>query len=273
MKQAISLLLILCLLLIPLGCSGPKKAAAEPALTPRPFAPSAAETPEAQAPDEEGSESIPAASSPTTGSSPADAYARYMEVKNQAYDRLSKKLEENEELFLSAGMALLPIAMIDLSLIPLSIIGVEGGEAALGMLGVEDVTITQSGGGYALSYQDEQGRLIGFTCEYDAAADSLRSSSTRDGQEILAFEFTRIGESYASQYHAWDENAKDYSLITAFFDADNISAFGISTVAQKQKSIFKGGGLSTDFVINEEGYFILEGDKLTAFTNGEVKTY
>lgn len=270
MKKAISILLALCLLLLA-GCFGPKQALEQAAAgqkEPVPI-PEAANVAEVL---EEAAESI-GPDMTAAASTPADAYAKYAEAKSAAFDRLSAKLDENESLYLTVGMAILPISMIDLSLIPLSVIGVEGGGMALAMLGMEGVDVKQAGNVYSLSYQDDEGRTVELTCEYDPFTDSMRSTTTQGGQEILAFEYVKVGDSYASQYYVWDDTAKRYSRITGFFDDEKIAAFGMATVDQKQGSIFKGSGYSSDFVVNQESYFILDGDTLTVLENGAVKTY
>ncbi len=273
MKKAISILLALCLLLLA-GCFGPKQAlravqqaaAGEKESLPIPEAANAAEV------LEEAAESVAPAMA-AASAIPAEAYAKYAETKSAAFDRLSAKLDENEELYLSVGMAILPISMIDLSLIPLSVIGLDESGVALAMLGMEGVDVKQAGNTYSLSYQNDEGQTVEFTCEYDPATDSMRSSTTQGGQEILAFEYVKAGDSYASQYYSWDETAQNYSWVTGFFDAEKIAAFGMATVDQKQGSIFKGSGYSSDFVVNQEAYFILDGDTLTVLENGAVKTY
>lgn len=273
MKKAISILLALCLLLLA-GCFGPKQAleavqqaaAEQKGPMPIPEAANAAEVLE-EAAESAGLETAAAASTP------ADAYAKYAQAKSAAFDRLSAKLDENEALYLSIGMAILPISMIDLSLIPLSVIGLDGGDTALAMLGMEGVDVKQAGNVYSLSYQDDEGQAVELTCEYDPSTDSMRSTTTQGGQEILAFEYVKAGNSYASQYYIWDDTAQNYSWITGFFDDEKIAAFGMATTDQKQGSIFKGSGYSSDFVVNQETYFILDGDTLTVLENGAVKTY
>ncbi|MEA4969861.1 MAG: hypothetical protein VB051_04930 [Candidatus Pelethousia sp.] len=275
MKKAISILLALCLLLLA-GCFGPKQAleAAQQAAAQQKEPVPIPEVANASQVLEEAAESIsPDTDMAAAASTPADAYAKYAEAKSAAFDRLSAKLDENEELYLSVGMAILPISMIDLSLIPLSMIGIEGGGMALAMLGMEGVDVKQAGNAYSLSYKNDEGQIVELTCEYDPATDSMRSTTTQDGQEILSFEYVKAGDSYASQYYIWDDTTQNYSWITGFFDDEKIAAFGMATVDQKQNSIFKGSGYSSDFVVNQEAYFILDGDTLTVLENGAVKTY
>lgn len=271
MQKTISILLTLCfLLMMSAGCSGSKKAPESVQAPPQTAESINQGVSEAI---QEAAETInQGASAPIASAIPAEAYSKYVEVKGKAFDRINAKLEENSALYMSVGMALLPITMVDLSLIPLSVIGLQG-EMALGMLGMKNVKIEQNGAVYSVVYQDDEGESVKISCEYDAATDSMKSVTTRNGQEILIFEYVKIGDGYVSQYSLWDAESNDFSWITSFFDESSIAAFGMATTDKKQDSIFKNTSLTSDFVINGSSYFILENDTLTVLEDGEVKTY
>lgn len=277
MKKAISILLAICFLLFgAVGCAGPKQIleAVQNAKGDQTTPMAIPEVPAAENIVEEVTHDLDeSAATSAPSASLGDAYSKYATAKSVAIDRITSKMNENQDLSVSMGMDILPIIMVDLSLVPLSVIGMEADSMALSMLGIQDAKIKQEGNGYSLVYQDDEVRTVELFCEYDPASESLRSTTTRDGVELLTFEFCQVGSSYAAQYYLWDETTKDYSLITNFFDDDSVVAFGMTTVTEKQGSIFKGSGYSTDFVLNKEAYWILDGNKLTVFEDGEVKTY
>ncbi|MGI6175150.1 MAG: hypothetical protein ACOYJC_03075 [Christensenellales bacterium] len=267
MKKTISILITLCVLILVFsGCSG---AADAPEST--------QSQSQSTAPDDQNSSQSDEPSSQYTdqGSTgtPSAGYSKYVEIKGLSYERISKKLEEHEELALSVGMAILPVVMVDLSLIPLTVLGVEGGEAALGILSAQDVKIQQNGSVYSITYKDNEGKSIEQTCEYDKTADSMKSMVMQDGKETIFFEYVNLGESYASQYYTSDTDSGDYTLITCFFDESSITAFGIETTNKKPDSIFGNASPTSEFVINDDMYFILEDNQLTVLTDGEMKTY
>jgi hypothetical protein len=242
-----------------MGCSGSNKGAIStktPEVTPTPV--------KTQAPSYQGLDGTPAGS-----------FSTYMDIKSKAYDRVSAKIEENEELSMSLGLAVLPVTMVDLALIPLTVVGLDQktGEMALSSLGIQGVKIEQSGSVYTLSYKDDKGNTIKQTCEYDAATDSVKSSVIENNKEIMYFEYVKVGKGYASQYFMLDEESGHYSLITGFFDESSIVAFGFEEATKKPSSIYKGTGITKDFVINDDTYFILENNKLTVLENGKTKTY
>ncbi len=207
--------------------------------------------------------------------SPAESYSKYIEIKGAAYERLNAKLEENEELYMSMALTLLPVSMVDLTLIPLTFLTADEQAAAAGLaiLGMNDVVINKSGGGYTITYADSEGGKIVQTCVYDKATDSMQSSITdADGAETLFFESVRVGDGYASQYFTKNGDGT-FTKITSFCDKSSIAAFGMESINSKPASIFKNSALTVDFVKNGETYLILNGNTLTVFENGSEKTY
>jgi len=206
--------------------------------------------------------------------SPADAYQKYIDMKSKAYDRISEQISNHEELAFSVGLALLPIVMVDLTLIPLTIIGTEGGAMALAFLGMEGVNIDQKGDVYTITYSSN-GESMTQTCEYDKSSDSMKSviSGGSGALESMSFEYVQSGAGYASQYVTLNDEGGDYTLIKMYFNEDGDVAIGIETVSGKPDSIFKKSGLTSDFVINNTSYFLLKGSELTIFSDGETKIY
>jgi uncharacterized protein YceK len=67
----------------------------------------------------------------------AESYAKFAELKGAAYERISEKLSASEDMEISmVSMAMLPVVMIDLSLLPLTVLTSDpsGSAAALGMM-------------------------------------------------------------------------------------------------------------------------------------------
>lgn len=259
------------ILLVFSGCSGPEKA--EPTEQQQEETEAGGEVPEITTPEAETPD--PTEPDEITGppAIPAEGYGKYIEMKSAAYDRISAKIEENDELALSVGLGLLPVAMIDLSLIPVSVLGMEGGEAALRMMTSDDVVIEQNGQVYSVTYTDSEGAEYKQTAEFDPAADTLKSTVMMDGKEAIFFEYTKAGNGYASHYYTANEESNDFTLITTFFDESNITAFGVETVSSSPESILGKTDLTSEFVVNDEMYVILQDGVLTVMNEGELKTY
>ncbi|MDR0489981.1 MAG: hypothetical protein LBH28_01875, partial [Oscillospiraceae bacterium] len=184
------------------------------------------------------------------------------------------KIKEHNELYLDIGFSLLAIVMVDLSYLPVSMLGLEGGMSALSMLGINDAKVDQKGDTYTISYKNGEDERLVQICEYDASSDSVRSTISMEGSSSsdLVMEYVSSGDGYACQYFSRMDNG-EYDLITMFFSANGDVAIGMSTVSKEPGSIYKNTGLKADFVLNDESYFLLEGGKLTVFSDGEKKTY
>ena len=203
---------------------------------------------------------------------PAEAYGKYIESKGKAYDRISEKISENEGYAFLVGMALIPVATVDLFLLPLTVIGMgSGSEIALGMLGMQGVKIDQKGTDFTITYNDRDGNSMVQTCEYDPASDSMRSVINENDREILFFEYVKTGNGYASQYTTFNKDNNDIKLIKSFFDDSNIVGFGFESTSGRPNSIYKNKNLGSQFVINNEMYFMLEDGQLKVMENGKEK--
>lgn len=210
-----------------------------------------------------------------SGGKASDSYETYFKAKESAYKRLSEKMEGNDELAM-ASLSLLPIVMVDLTLIPLTIVSSPEGAAALAILGYAGINVTGSGNDYTITYsstENDQKKTVTQTCKYDPASDSMQSKITDDdGKETMFFEYVKVGGGYASQYYFDNENGT-YMQIKSFFNDTDTVAFGMETASAEPASILGNTSLTADFVKGGESYFILQGDALAVYENGAEKTY
>lgn len=278
MRKTITIIAALAMVLtLFAGCAQVKPQASQPSgkVSEEPASTSAAvsEDPAVSA-EPETSPAAEASASAGVPTNPTDSYTAYMNVKGAAYDRLSKKIEGNDELSLSVGMSLFTVGAVDLALVPLTVVSAgEGGEMALEMLGMTDVKVTQNGNDYSVSYKDPQNGTVTLACKYDPATDSLQSTvSDSTGKESMFFEYVKIGSGYASQYYM-DNGDGTFTELTSFINDTDTAAFGIKSADAKPASIMGNASLGEDFVKTAETYFILKGDALTLFENGAEKTY
>jgi hypothetical protein len=200
---------------------------------------------------------------------PQTGFSNYSTVKGEAIDRIYTASEASDDLSMSVAMSMMSIAMVDLGMLSLSILGEDPQVAAsaLSMFGYTDVNVKESGNKYEVTYTDGEGSAMKQTCEYDAGKDQL-TSTLYDGSGAVSmfFEYVNLGGAYAAQYYYPDSGS--YYVIKAYFDADNIAAFGSASSAAEPDSIFGGNNFDEQFVINDESYMILKDGKLTVFDNG-----
>jgi len=209
----------------------------------------------------------PASAAPAgNASNISESYNAYLKVKGDALNRLGKKMNSITELAFSM-LELLPVTGSDSMLVPLTVASNPGGAEALGL------KIDQNGNEYKITYTGNDGKSTIQTCKYDPAADSVQSTATDGtGKQTMFFEYVRVGNGYASQYYT-DNSDGTFMLIKSFVNDTDIAAFSMQTVKTQPVSISGSNSLTVDFVKGGDSYFILQGDALTVFENGETKTY
>jgi hypothetical protein len=209
----------------------------------------------------------------TPASNPSEGYNNYITVKGEAIDRVMGVSEQADALTFTVSMSLMGVSMADLSLLAITAFSddLQASEMALGWMGFEDIEIKGSGNDYTITYTDSEGKSVEQTCRYDPKTDSLESAVyNEDGTVAMFFEYVRQGDAYVAQYfYPWDES---YQIIRAYFDTDNIAAFGTCMAFEQPDSIIGQTGLDEGFVENEESYLILKDGKLTVFDNGTTTT-
>lgn len=204
---------------------------------------------------------------------PSEGYTNYITVKTNAYDRVTMASDQSDSLSMMIAMSFLGVTMVDLSLISLSMFteDLAAAEMGMGMLGMNDVKITGNGNDYTITYTDSEGATIKQTCSYDAKKDQMASTLyDADSNIAMFFEYIHSGDSYTAQYYYPSDDG--YTVIKAYFDNDNIAAFGTMSSSSVPASIIGQSGFNADFVKNDESYLILEDGKLSVFDNGSITT-
>jgi len=255
------------------GCSAPGAAPGQSA------APEQSATPEESAPDEtpadeteQPEDDTEGGNASTTGTTPADSYTRYVEAKSVGYDSINAKIEADESLALTAGMALLPVAMVDLYAIPITLLSADeaSSEMAAEMLGMSNIDITNDGKTFSITYTDEESAQVTMDGQFDIGTDSLTSNwDMSTGQ--MTMEYVKYGNGYAGQYYTVNDDGTT-SLIKIIVDGEDI-AIGLSDTTAQPASIFMSAPADFAFVddcttviklVGGQGYSLVDGVE-TAF--------
>jgi hypothetical protein len=203
---------------------------------------------------------------------PSQGFSNYSTYKSAAYDRISTASEGNDSLAMTVGLGYLGVTMIDLSLLPLtSLVGdPDTSQAAMSFL-FTDAKVSGNGNDFTITYKDSDGGEVKQTCTYDPGKDQMTSTMlSSDGSIGIFFEYVNLGEAYAAQYYYPSDDG--YEVIRAYFDKDNVAAFGILTASDEPASIMGQSNFNEKFVENEQSYVILVDGKLTVFDNGTTTT-
>lgn len=230
------------------------------------------EEPDAQTTDDSDSGDSGVAESVAPATNPSEGFSNYTTFKNAAYERITAAAETSDSLAMTVGLGYLGVTMVDLSLLPLTMLAGDpaASQAAMAFL-FTDAKISGSGNDFTITYKDTEGGEIKQTCHYDAGKDTMTSTMfDTDGKISIFFEYVNLGDAYAAQYFMPSDD--DFEVIRAYFDKDNVAAFGIVTASDEPASIIGKSGFNADFVKNDESYLILKDGKLTAFDNGTVTT-
>ncbi len=204
----------------------------------------------------------------STDLTPAASYERFLDAKTVGYDSMTERLEESSELFMTAGMQLLAIAMVDLQAIDLVFVNEDpaAGEAAADMMGNSDISINFSGENFGVSYTNATSAKYSSSGKYDAASDSITCVWTKDGEETLMLEYVKYGKGYAAQYYITGDS--DVSIIKIIVDGDDI-AIGMGDVQERPASIYKSAPADLTFVNDCASVYIIVDGQGTSMVNGE----
>ncbi|NLM79099.1 MAG: hypothetical protein GX173_13640 [Ruminococcaceae bacterium] len=196
MKKIISIALILALLILSAGCTGPGSTTKGDA-TGGQTTKSGGQTTTATTTKE--------TSKPVNGDADdtvSAAYGVYIEAKSEMITNLMDGLGENDETAMMV-LDLLGVTMLDLTLLPASLFGL--GETAvnagLGFLGASDVRYSENGNQYKVTYKEKEGKAINVEGTYDKGANSLVCSSSTDGKVNLYSEYYETSFGYIGQYY------------------------------------------------------------------------
>ena len=262
MKKMISLLLAVLLLgVLFAGCGGPGAAPSsnDDVSDPVDLLPEEDETPDDEPAD------VPAGDSASgTGSGVADSYTAYLDAKNLMISRLADGLSNNPETAFSA-LSLLGVTMADLALMPVALFGLGqvSMEAGLAFFGATDVTYSENGNSYTVSYADKEGIQYDFTGTYDAAADALVCTAKTNGVESIYSEYRKTSFGYVGQYYFIndDDTTSLYQLAVKGEDG----TLGVSTVSGQPAALT--GGESVDFPKACAEWYSINGNIITGVTS------
>lgn len=201
-------------------------------------------------------------SAPTTGNPVSDSFTAYNKAKTDMVSRLSDALISNEDtLFVS--FKLLGVITIDLTLVPASLFGFgqEGVASGLSMFGGTNVQYTENGNNYTIKYTDAEGKVISVNGIFDAASNSLITTITEDGVEIVYSEYKKTSFGYIGQYYI---NSEGSGLIYQISVKGNDGFVGISEGVAKPAALT--GGESVDFPSGCSEWYAISGSTVTGKT-------
>ena len=238
------------------GCAKAKDAAQD-------VAEQAVETAEKGEAAEAGAAEESQQSAPDGASGTASAfYSAYMEAKSDVLSRLMDGLGNNPDTMMSA-FSFLGISMSDLYLLPALYFGLgeSSAAAALAMMGAKDVTYTEQGNQYTVTYknsEDKESSLTG-TCD---KGNSLVTVGSTNGKEDVFAETYRTAFGYVGQFYIIAEDGTATLYQIAISGTDGV--FGVLTGADRPAALT--GSEAADFPKAAKEWYAISGNTITGMT-------
>ena len=189
-------------------------------------------------------------------------YSAYMEAKSAVLTPLMDALGNNPDTMMSA-FSFLGITMSDLYLLPAMYFGL--GETsvatALAMMGAKDVTYSEQGNQYTVTYKDSNDKTTTLTGTYEKGKSLIAVGSTNGTENVFA-ETYRTAFGYVGQFYfiADDGTATLYQV--AINGKDGV--FGVITGGQRPAPLT--GSESADFPKSAKEWYAISGNNVTGMT-------
>ena len=264
MKKLLSLTLsFLMIALVFTGCAKAKDTAADAASAAVSDAITAAENGETAEAAEAAEAAVQDVQQNGADSDTASAfYSAYMEAKSDVLTPLMDGLGNNPDTMMSA-FSFLGITLSDLYLLPAMYFGL--GEpsvaAALAVMGAEDVTYSEQGNNYTVTYKDSEGKASILNGTYDAGKSLVVVGSTNGTENVFA-ETYRTAFGYVGQFYfiADDGTATLYQVAISGKDG----VFGVIEGVERPAPLT--GSESADFPKSAKEWYALSGSTITGMT-------
>ncbi|MDD4036712.1 MAG: hypothetical protein PHS45_05285 [Bacilli bacterium] len=200
----------------------------------------------------------------------ATSYTKYLEEKAERMETIQEVIDGSDNYMLP--LALLPLAMVDLVMLPASICGLEEEAAVAGLAFLyNDINYKRDGNNCTVTYKDENRGKVKFESQYDPKTDSASITVYEDNEPAYVSEYIKIKDGYASQYYIYNNDDGSTALFTAVFVGDDIYSSAFEDV-DKPKSIYKNNKIGTDFAKGGTVWYIeiVDGVSKVLFDGEEV---
>ena len=227
----------------------------------------AAQAAEAAAAGEEFEEEVTAeaqqSATDATNSDTASAfYSAYIDAKSDVLTRLMDGLGNNPDTMMSA-FSFLGISLSDLYLLPALYFGLGESSvaAALAMMGAKDVTYSEQGNQYIVTYKNSEDKQSSLTGTYEKNHSLIAVGSTNGNEDVFA-ETYRTAFGYVGQFYfiADDGTATLYQVSISGSDG----VFGVMTGVDRPAALT--GNESADFPKAAAEWYAITGSTITGLT-------
>lgn len=189
-------------------------------------------------------------------------YSAYMDAKSDVLNRLMDGIGNNPDTMMSA-FSFLGISLSDLYLLPALYFGLGEGSvaAALAMMGAKDVTYSEQGNQYIVTYKNSEDKDSSLTGTYEKNQSLIAVGSTNGNEDVFA-ETYRTAFGYVGQFYfiADDGTATLYQVSISGSDG----VFGVMTGVDRPAALT--GNESADFPKAATEWYAITGSTITGLT-------
>ncbi len=257
MKKSLSILLVVLMVLsVFAGCSSSKEAADTLEQAGIESADDALEA------AEEAGETLSQTVSTGTAS---DFYSAYAEAKSALLNNLVDALSYNPDTAMAA-LSFLGVSFAELYMLPASYFGL-GEDAvmnALAILGSKNVTYTENGNSYTVTYLDSNDQPCEFSGTYDPAGSLVCVGST-NGTENVFSESYQTSFGYVGQFYMINEDGSPVLYQYVVDETDGNGMVGITSGAEQPSPLT--GGEAVDFPASCAEWYAIYGTTVTGITS------
>ena len=212
--------------------------------------------------DEAAAEAQQSAPDGTDSDTASAFYSAYMEAKSDVLNRLMDGIGNNPDTMMSA-FSFLGISLSDLYLLPALYFGLGEGSvaAALAMMGAKDVTYSEQGNQYIVTYKNSEDKDSSLTGTYEKNQSLIAVGSTNGNEDVFA-ETYRTAFGYVGQFYfiADDGTATLYQVSISGSDG----VFGVMTGVDRPAALT--GNESADFPKAAKEWYAISGSTITGLT-------
>ena len=189
-------------------------------------------------------------------------YSAYLDAKSDVLNRLMDGIGNNPDTMMSA-FSFLGISLSDLYLLPALYFGLGEGSvaAALAMMGAKDVTYSEQGSQYIVTYKNSEDKDSSLTGTYEKNQSLIAVGSTNGSEDVFA-ETYRTAFGYVGQFYfiADDGTATLYQVSISGSDG----VFGVMTGVDRPAALT--GNESADFPKAATEWYAITGSTITGLT-------
>ena len=170
------------------------------------------------------------------GTTPADSYSAYLEMKSKAIENLTDNIPEENYVL---PMELLGFTMVDLTMIPVTFCGLDEVERSGLSFLYNNFTYDYKDNKCILTFEDENGKTR-YETLYDSNREAMQTKVFVNDNLTFINEYIKYQDGYAAQYYL--DNEEKNTVYRTIFKDKYIMTGIYNDVTEEPDSIYNSSG-------------------------------